>query len=178
MPLLDSYLPTLALTLGYLLIVWLGPKYMNRRQPYSCRGAMMLYNLGITILSFGMFSEVNDPAVCLCGAARLTGRRQKVFFIVVSQISGPSTKTSTCSAGVSSVEVGAWRLPELRRPATSHLQIKNTEHRNIQRHVEVLQVRMCLNDLLGLNPGSVDMISLTSALASAFLITLDGFGPC
>lgn len=63
MLLLDSYLPTLALTLGYLLIVWLGPKYMKRRQPYSCRGAMMLYNLGITILSFGMFYEVNGPSV-------------------------------------------------------------------------------------------------------------------
>lgn len=59
MPLLDSYLPTLALTLSYLLIVWAGPKYMKRRQPCSCRGAMMLYNLAITILSFRMFSEVN-----------------------------------------------------------------------------------------------------------------------
>lgn len=59
MLLLDGYLPTLGLTLGYLLIVWLGPRYMKHRQPYSCRGAMMLYNLGITILSFGMFSEVN-----------------------------------------------------------------------------------------------------------------------
>lgn len=59
MLLLDSYLPTLALTLSYLLIVWAGPKYMKRRQPYSCRGAMMLYNLAITLLSFRMFSEVN-----------------------------------------------------------------------------------------------------------------------
>lgn len=63
MLLLDGYLPTLALTLGYLLIVWLGPRCMKHRQPYSCRGAMMLYNLGITILSFGMFSEVNGPGV-------------------------------------------------------------------------------------------------------------------
>uniref|UniRef100_H3DGL6 Elongation of very long chain fatty acids protein n=2 Tax=Tetraodon nigroviridis TaxID=99883 RepID=H3DGL6_TETNG len=58
MLLLDSYLPTLGLTLAYLLIVWVGPKYMKGRQAYSCRGAMMLYNLGITILSFGMFSEL------------------------------------------------------------------------------------------------------------------------
>ncbi|XP_003964216.1 very long chain fatty acid elongase 5 [Takifugu rubripes] len=58
MLLLDGYLPTLALTLGYLLVVWMGPRYMKHRQPYSCRGAMMLYNLGITILSFGMFSEL------------------------------------------------------------------------------------------------------------------------
>lgn len=67
MLLLDGYLPTLALTLGYLLIVWLGPRYMKHRQPYSCRGAMMLYNLGITILSFGMFSEVNRPGVRTIG---------------------------------------------------------------------------------------------------------------
>lgn len=63
MLLLDGYLPTLALTLGYLLVVWMGPRYMKHRQPYSCRGAMMLYNLGITILSFGMFSEVKGPGV-------------------------------------------------------------------------------------------------------------------
>lgn len=74
MLLLDSYLPTLALTLGYLLIVWVGPRYMKRRPPYSCRAAMMLYNLGITILSFGMFSEVNgvsldqEKGFCPCGA--------------------------------------------------------------------------------------------------------------
>lgn len=63
MLLLDGYLPTLALTLGYLLVVWMGPRYMKHRQAYSCRGAMMLYNLGITILSFGMFSEVKGPGV-------------------------------------------------------------------------------------------------------------------
>lgn len=63
MLLLDSYLPTLGLTLAYLLVVWLGRKYMRGRQPYSCRGAMMLYNLGITSLSLGMFSEVNGARV-------------------------------------------------------------------------------------------------------------------
>lgn len=57
--LLDNYLPTLALTVTYLLIVWTGPKYMKTRQPYSCRGILMLYNLGLTLLSFYMFYEVN-----------------------------------------------------------------------------------------------------------------------
>lgn len=57
--LLDHYPPTLALTVMYLLIVWMGPKYMKHRQPYSCRGAMMIYNLGLTLLSFYMFYEVN-----------------------------------------------------------------------------------------------------------------------
>lgn len=59
MLLLDNYPPTLALTVVYLLIVWMGPKYMKHRQPYSCRGAMMFYNLGLTLLSFYMFYEVN-----------------------------------------------------------------------------------------------------------------------
>lgn len=79
MLLLDSYLPTLALTLGYLLIVWVGPKYMNRRQPYSCRGAMMLYNLGITILSFGMFSEVNGASVNKNGGLSMRSSGKKSF---------------------------------------------------------------------------------------------------
>ncbi|KAF6731553.1 Elongation of very long chain fatty acids protein 5 [Oryzias melastigma] len=54
MLLLDNYLPTFALTVMYLLIVWLGPKYMRHRQAYSCRGLMLLYNLGVTVLSFYM----------------------------------------------------------------------------------------------------------------------------
>lgn len=43
----------------YLLIVWLGPKYMKHRQPYSSRGLLVLYNLGLTLLSFYMVYEVN-----------------------------------------------------------------------------------------------------------------------
>lgn len=58
MLLLDNYPPTFALTVMYLLIVWLGPKYMKDRQPYSCRGLMLLYNLGITLLSFYMCYEL------------------------------------------------------------------------------------------------------------------------
>lgn len=57
--LLDNYPPTFALTVMYLLIVWMGPKYMKHRQPYSCRGLLVLYNLGLTLLSFYMFYEVN-----------------------------------------------------------------------------------------------------------------------
>lgn len=58
MLLLDNYLPTFALTVMYLLIVWLGPKYMRHRQAYSCRGLMLLYNLGVTVLSFYMCYQV------------------------------------------------------------------------------------------------------------------------
>ncbi|MEQ2223169.1 Elongation of very long chain fatty acids protein 5 [Ilyodon furcidens] len=59
MLLLDNYLPTFALTVMYLLIVWMGPKYMKNRQPYSCRGLMVVYNLGVTYLSLYMCYEVN-----------------------------------------------------------------------------------------------------------------------
>ncbi|KAM9726228.1 very long chain fatty acid elongase 5 isoform 1-T2 [Menidia menidia] len=58
MVLLENYPPTFALTVMYLLIVWIGPKYMKNRQPYSCRGLMVLYNLGLTLLSFYMFYEL------------------------------------------------------------------------------------------------------------------------
>uniref|UniRef100_A0A8C7QKA3 Elongation of very long chain fatty acids protein n=1 Tax=Oncorhynchus mykiss TaxID=8022 RepID=A0A8C7QKA3_ONCMY len=56
--LLDNYPPTFALTVMYLLIVWMGPKYMRHRQPVSCRGLLLVYNLGLTILSFYMFYEM------------------------------------------------------------------------------------------------------------------------
>lgn len=67
--LLDNYPPTFALTVLYLAIVWIGPKYMKHRQPYSCRGPMLLYNLGLTLLSFYMFYEVKRRSA-------QTGRRE------------------------------------------------------------------------------------------------------
>lgn len=42
----------------HLLIVWLGPKYMKNRQPFSCRGILVVYNLGLTLLSLYMFCEL------------------------------------------------------------------------------------------------------------------------
>merc|ERR550519_3054670 len=56
--LLENYPPTFALTVMYLLIVWMGPKYMRNRQPVSCRGLMVVYNAGLTLLSFYMFYEL------------------------------------------------------------------------------------------------------------------------
>uniref|UniRef100_A0A9J8A5R8 Elongation of very long chain fatty acids protein n=1 Tax=Cyprinus carpio carpio TaxID=630221 RepID=A0A9J8A5R8_CYPCA len=56
--LLDNYIPTFAFTVMYLLIVWMGPKYMKNRQPYSCRALLVPYNLGLTLLSFYMFYEM------------------------------------------------------------------------------------------------------------------------
>lgn len=58
--LLDNYIPTLVCSILYLLIVWLGPKYMKNRQPFSCRGILVVYNLGLTLLSLYMFYEVGE----------------------------------------------------------------------------------------------------------------------
>uniref|UniRef100_G3UBU4 Elongation of very long chain fatty acids protein n=1 Tax=Loxodonta africana TaxID=9785 RepID=G3UBU4_LOXAF len=55
--LLDNYIPTFICSILYLLIVWLGPKYMRNRQPFSCRGILVVYNLGLTLLSLYMFCE-------------------------------------------------------------------------------------------------------------------------
>uniref|UniRef100_A0A8C7CFK3 Elongation of very long chain fatty acids protein n=1 Tax=Oncorhynchus kisutch TaxID=8019 RepID=A0A8C7CFK3_ONCKI len=55
--LLDNYPPTFALTVMYLLIVCMGPKYMRHRHPVSCRGLLLVYNLGLTILPY-MFYEM------------------------------------------------------------------------------------------------------------------------
>ncbi|XP_021116316.1 elongation of very long chain fatty acids protein 2 isoform X2 [Heterocephalus glaber] len=55
---LDSYLPTLFLTVLYLLSIWLGNKYMKNRPAFSLRGTLTLYNLGITLLSAYMLVEL------------------------------------------------------------------------------------------------------------------------
>uniref|UniRef100_A0A2K5SI07 Elongation of very long chain fatty acids protein n=1 Tax=Cebus imitator TaxID=2715852 RepID=A0A2K5SI07_CEBIM len=56
--LLDNYIPTFICSVIYLLIVWLGPKYMRNKQPFSCRGILVVYNLGLTLLSLYMFCEL------------------------------------------------------------------------------------------------------------------------
>lgn len=71
--LLDNYLPTLSFTIMYLLIVWLGPKYMKNRQPYSCRGILVVYNLALTSLSLYMFYEVGQSIYL---------RYKKYFYII------------------------------------------------------------------------------------------------
>ncbi|XP_014404773.1 PREDICTED: elongation of very long chain fatty acids protein 5 isoform X2 [Myotis brandtii] len=56
--LLDNYIPTFICSTIYLLIVWLGPKYMKNRQPLACRRILVVYNLGLTLLSLYMFCEL------------------------------------------------------------------------------------------------------------------------
>ncbi|KAK7832646.1 hypothetical protein U0070_026842, partial [Myodes glareolus] len=55
--LLDNYIPTFVCSVIYLLIVWLGPKYMKNKQPFSCRRILVVYNIGLTLLSLYMFYE-------------------------------------------------------------------------------------------------------------------------
>nr|XP_033785319.1 elongation of very long chain fatty acids protein 2 isoform X1 [Geotrypetes seraphini] len=56
--LLDSYLPTFSLTLVYILSIWLGIKYMKDRPAFSLRGHLLVYNLGVTLLSLYMLIEL------------------------------------------------------------------------------------------------------------------------
>ncbi|XP_064410232.1 elongation of very long chain fatty acids protein 2 [Latimeria chalumnae] len=56
--LLDSYLPTFFLTLLYVLFIWLGTKYMKNRPAFSLRSQLIVYNLGVTLLSLYMFIEL------------------------------------------------------------------------------------------------------------------------
>lgn len=58
--LLDNYIPTFVCSVIYLLIVWLGPKYMKNKQPFSCRRILVVYNIGLTLLSLYMFYEVGQ----------------------------------------------------------------------------------------------------------------------
>ncbi|KAL2085462.1 hypothetical protein ACEWY4_018782 [Coilia grayii] len=56
--LLDSYLPTVLLTLLYLLIIMLGPLYMRSRPAYSLKGVLAVYNFSVTMLSLYMLVEL------------------------------------------------------------------------------------------------------------------------
>ncbi|KAG2467050.1 ELOV5 protein, partial [Polypterus senegalus] len=56
--LLDNYFPTFILSCFYFFVVWIGPKYMHNRQAFSCRTLLVLYNLGLTLLSLYMFIEL------------------------------------------------------------------------------------------------------------------------
>ncbi|KAI4896329.1 hypothetical protein NFI96_015777 [Prochilodus magdalenae] len=79
--LLDDYPATFVCTMLYLLIVWLGPKYMKNREPYSCRRILVVYNLGLTLLSFYMFYELEHPhTVPADGAVGVEVEGHQVFW--------------------------------------------------------------------------------------------------
>lgn len=57
-PLMDGISQTLALSGLYLLIVWLGPIYMQNKKPFNFRWTLVIYNLMLIILNFHIASEV------------------------------------------------------------------------------------------------------------------------
>ncbi|XP_076829981.1 very long chain fatty acid elongase 5 [Brachyhypopomus gauderio] len=60
--LLDNYPPTLAFSITYLFIVWVGPKYMKSRKAVSCGRILVVYNLALTLLSLYMFHQLVTSA--------------------------------------------------------------------------------------------------------------------
>lgn len=57
-PLMDSPLPTLAISTSYLLFLWLGPKYMKNREPFQLRKTLVIYNFSMVFLNLFIFKEV------------------------------------------------------------------------------------------------------------------------
>lgn len=57
-PLLDSYVPTAAVTALYFAFIWLGSACMRNRQPLGLRASMVVYNFLVTLLSVYMFVQL------------------------------------------------------------------------------------------------------------------------
>jgi len=53
-----SPIPVWCLTIAYLSFVFLGPKWMRRRQAFSLQTLMVIYNIALVCLSIYMFVEV------------------------------------------------------------------------------------------------------------------------
>ncbi|KAM9403805.1 very long chain fatty acid elongase 4-like isoform 1-T3 [Salvelinus alpinus] len=57
-PLMDNPLPTLAISSSYLLFLWLGPKYMQNREPFQLKKTLILYNFSMVIFNFFICKEL------------------------------------------------------------------------------------------------------------------------
>ena len=57
--LMQSYGPTLAITALYVMLVYAGKWWMADREPYKLKWAVFFYNIGLVILNFYIFSQVN-----------------------------------------------------------------------------------------------------------------------
>ncbi|KAI1892307.1 hypothetical protein AGOR_G00131990 [Albula goreensis] len=57
-PLMESPFPTLGISCLYLLFLWLGPKYMQNREPFQFRKTLIIYNFSMVILNFYIFKEL------------------------------------------------------------------------------------------------------------------------
>ncbi|KAJ8274718.1 hypothetical protein COCON_G00093430 [Conger conger] len=57
-PLMESPFPTLAISVLYLLFLWLGPKYMQHREPFQLRKTLIVYNFSMVVLNFYIWKEL------------------------------------------------------------------------------------------------------------------------
>ncbi|XP_031639666.1 elongation of very long chain fatty acids protein 4-like [Contarinia nasturtii] len=61
----DSPFPTLAITLGYLLTVWIGPRIMRNRKPFELKQTLLTYNLAMSVLNFYIAFELLVASISL-----------------------------------------------------------------------------------------------------------------
>ncbi|XP_066467268.1 very long chain fatty acid elongase 4 [Tiliqua scincoides] len=57
-PLMQSPVPTLIISMCYLLFVWLGPKWMRTREAFQFRPLLITYNFGMVLVNFYIFKEL------------------------------------------------------------------------------------------------------------------------
>jgi elongation of very long chain fatty acids protein 4 len=56
---MDNPLPTLTISSSYLLFLWLGPKYMEKREPFQLKKTLLFYNFSMVIFNFFICKEVD-----------------------------------------------------------------------------------------------------------------------
>lgn len=54
----DSPVPTLLFTALYLFLVWIGPKYMEKRNPFKLTPLLVPYNMAMAVLNGYIASQV------------------------------------------------------------------------------------------------------------------------
>jgi len=60
---MQSYVPTLCVVGVYMIVATIGPRIMANRKPVNVQLPMLIYNLGLVLLSIYMFYEVScNPA--------------------------------------------------------------------------------------------------------------------
>ena len=62
---MQSYVPTLCVVGVYLVMAVIGPRIMANRKPLNVQLPMLIYNLGLVILSVYMFYEVSFVIIYL-----------------------------------------------------------------------------------------------------------------
>lgn len=55
---MGSYTPTLAITALYVMLVYAGKWWMEKREAYKLKMAVFYYNIGLVILNFYIFYQV------------------------------------------------------------------------------------------------------------------------